>query len=98
MDSIYSRHIIGRIENFLFLKAHEGGNVSFGNGNEGYIVGIGKIGNSLNEVIDDVYFVGGLKFSIMSIAQICDKGNIVRFRSEKCSVIRIVDGKKVLTA
>lgn len=87
MDSGCLRHMIGIIENFLLLKAHKGGSVSFSGGNKGYIVGIVKIRNSLNETVDDVHFVNGLKSSLLSVAHICDKGNEVRFRSNKCSVI-----------
>lgn len=49
-----------RIENFNSLKAHEGESVSFGDGNKEYIIRIKKIGNNLNEAINDAYFIDGL--------------------------------------
>ncbi|XP_047256096.1 glycine, alanine and asparagine-rich protein-like [Capsicum annuum] len=79
LNSGYSRNMIGKIENFLSLEAHEGGSVSFGDGSKDYIVGIGKVGNNLNKAIDYISFVNGLKFSLLSVSQIYDKGNEVRF-------------------
>ena len=51
----------GDIKNFLSLKALQEGGVSFGNGKKGYILGVGKVGKSLGESIDNVYHVIGLK-------------------------------------
>lgn len=45
-----------------------------------------------------VHFIDGLKFSLLSVAHICDKVNKVKFRSNKCTVIRISDNKEVLIA
>lgn len=52
MDNVCSKHMTGRIEDFLSLKALKRGSVSFSASNKGYIIGIRKIGNSLNEAID----------------------------------------------
>ena len=98
MDSECSKHMTGRIENFLSLKALEGGSVSFGNGKKGYILGIGKIGKSLEHSIEDVYYVNRLKYSLLSVSQICDKGNEVRFLSEKCTVTNLVTNEVILIA
>ena len=51
----------GEKANFLSLAATHGGSVAFGNGKSGTIVGIGKIGESLSNSIEDVYLVDGLK-------------------------------------
>lgn len=98
MDSDYLKHMTGRIKKFLSLKTHKGGSVSFIDGNKGYIIGFGKIGNSLSHAIDDLYFMDGLKFSLLAMAQISDKGNKIRFMSNKCTVTCLKDGKAVLTA
>lgn len=42
-----------------------------------------RIRNNLNEAIDDVYFVDAFKFILLSVGQIFDKGNEVKFKSEK---------------
>ena len=53
--------MIGDTKNFLSLKAFQGGGVSFGDGKKGYILGIGKVGQTFEESIDNVYHDSGLK-------------------------------------
>ena len=52
---------MGEKSNFLSLVASNGGSVAFDNGKSGTIVGIGKIGESLSHLIDNVYLVDGLQ-------------------------------------
>ena len=40
---------------FISLAATQGGSVAFGNEKSGTIIGIGKIGESLSNSIEDVY-------------------------------------------
>ena len=61
-------------------------------------MGVGKVGKSLEESIDNVYHVDGLKYSLLSVSQICDKGNEVKFTSEKCTVVSLTTKKVILTA
>ena len=68
-----------------------------GDGNKGYILGVGKVGRSLEDSIDNVYHVDGLKYSLLSVSQICDKGNEVKFTSEKCTVVSLTTKKVILT-
>ncbi|XP_049410536.1 uncharacterized protein LOC125873707 [Solanum stenotomum] len=63
-----------------------GGGVSFGDGKKGVILGIGKIGRSAKHYIDNVHYVNGLKYNLLSVSQICDKGNEVKLLSDKCTV------------
>ncbi|XP_070007824.1 uncharacterized protein [Nicotiana sylvestris] len=65
----------GNTTDFLSLKALQGGSVSFGNGKRGYILRVGKVGKSLTHSIENVHYVNGLKYSLLSVSQICDKGN-----------------------
>ena len=58
----------GEKSNFLSLVASNGGSVSFENGKSGTIVGIDKIGESLNHSIDYVYIVDGLKYNLLSVS------------------------------
>jgi len=81
----------GEKSNFLSLTASNGGNVAFGNGKSGTIVGIGKIGESLSHSIDDVYLVDGLQHNLLSVSQLCDKDNLVVFSSKQCLVVNIGD-------
>ncbi|XP_069143285.1 uncharacterized protein [Solanum lycopersicum] len=66
MDNGCSKHMTGDIKNFVSLKTLQGGGVSFSDGKKGYILGVGKVGKSLEESIDNVYHVGGLKYSLLS--------------------------------
>ncbi|KAH0776458.1 hypothetical protein KY290_007869 [Solanum tuberosum] len=98
MDSQCLKNMNGKIENFLSLKALQDGCVSFENGKKGYILGVEKIGKSLEHSIENVYYVNGLKYSLLSVSQICDKCNEVRFLSEMCIVTNLTSKKVILTA
>ena len=45
--------------------------MAFGNEKLGIIVGIGKIGESLSNSIEDVCLVDGLKHNLLSVSQLC---------------------------
>lgn len=79
----------GRIEDFRILKALHSGSVSFENGKKKNIEGVGKIGKSLNHSIESVYFFNGLKYSLLKVSHICDKGYKVKFLSNGCFVINL---------
>ncbi|XP_070029674.1 uncharacterized protein [Nicotiana sylvestris] len=98
MDSGCSKHMTGNTTDFLSLKALQGGSVSFGNGKKGYILGDGKVGKSLTHSIENVYYVNGLKYSLLSVSQICSKGNKVEFLSKICTITDLVTGEIVLVA
>nr|XP_009776220.1 PREDICTED: uncharacterized protein LOC104226030 [Nicotiana sylvestris] len=74
MDSDCSKLMTESTNDFLSLKALQGGSVSFENGKKGYILGVGRIGKSLSHSIKNAYYVKGLKYSLLGISQICDKG------------------------
>ncbi|XP_070007859.1 uncharacterized protein [Nicotiana sylvestris] len=88
------------IEKNELLQANleKGGSVSFGNGKKGYILGVGKVRKSLTHFIVNLCYVNGLKYSLMSVSQICDKGNKVAFLSKICTVTDLVIGEIVLVA
>lgn len=56
------------------------------------------MGKSLEESIDNLYHVDVLKYSLLSVSQICDKGNEVKFTSEKCTMVSLTTKKVILTA
>ena len=87
LDSGCSRHMTGKRSNFLSLKGFDGGNVVFGNDKEGSIIGLGSIGNTPSQSIENVYLVDGLQHSLLSVSQICDKGNLVQISSRQCMVL-----------
>lgn len=84
--------------NFLSLESHQGCGVSFGGGKKGFILGIGKIGRTTDHSIDNVHYVDGLKYNLLSVPQICDKGNKVKFMSDRCLVINCGTNKVVMFA
>ncbi|XP_074315402.1 uncharacterized protein LOC141651597 [Silene latifolia] len=87
LDSGCSRYMTGDKNLFLSLKPFNGGKVTFGDNNKGKVVGIGKIGISPSHAISEVYLVEGLKHNLLSISQLCDKGNKVVFHSYGCRFI-----------
>ena len=88
----------GKSSIFSVLKKLSNGTITLGDKGKCNIIGIGKIGNNISNLIDDVYLVDGLKFNLLSIAQLCDKGNKVTFDKVKCEVREEETGEILLTA
>ena len=74
---------------FSLFTPKEHGHVTFGDNNKGKILGFGKVGKTPSTSIDNVLLVDGLKHTLLSISQLCDKGNKVIFYANCC----IVEGK-----
>ncbi|XP_070020619.1 uncharacterized protein [Nicotiana sylvestris] len=98
MDSDCSKHMTGSTEDFLSLKSLQGGSVSFGNDKKGYILGVGNIRKTLTHSNENVYYMNGLKYNLLSVSQICDKGNKVDFLLKSCTITNLVIGEVVLVA
>ena len=81
---------------FTEIKKKKYGNVTFGDNIAGKIIGIGKIGKDPSNSLDNVYLVDGLKFNLLSISELCDKGNNVIFNSSHCIVQNVHDDNTVL--
>ena len=73
---------------FSSLTLNENGYVTYGNSNKGKIVG--KVGKTPSTSIDNVLYVQGLKHSLLSISQLCDKEYKITFDSNDC----IIEGKE----
>jgi len=73
---------------FLSLEDLNGGNISFENGEKGEIIRVGKVGKT--DLID------GLKYNLISVSQLCDRGNMITFTSTKCFLINLTTNKIVL--
>src|SRR4029078_55748 len=76
----------GNASLFSEIEETNGGCVTFGDNGKGKIIGVGKIGVSLNAV-SPVYLVKGLKHNLLSISQLCDKGLLVKFTQKGCLVV-----------
>jgi len=60
--------------------------VTYGDNNKGKILGVGKIGMNPSTSIENVLLVDGLKHSLLSVSQLCDKGFLVSFDSHSCFI------------
>ena len=96
LDSGCSKHMTGDASKFLWIKPSKGGNVVFGDNNKGKIIGIGSVGKDSSNSIDDVSLVTLLKHNLLSISQLCDKGNRVIFEPKECVVQRMIDNEIIL--
>ena len=61
--------------------------MAFGKGKTEKIIGVGKIGKSHSHSTDNAYLVDGLKHNLLSMFQLCDRGNRVMFSSCQCLVL-----------
>ena len=96
IDSGCSRHMTGDEKTFITLTRKKGGKVSFGDNQKGRIIGHGTIGSEIT--IEDVSLVEGLKFNLLSVTQLCDKGRQVVFDSNGCSIIDSKSNQTILYA
>uniref|UniRef100_A0A151UEZ7 Retrovirus-related Pol polyprotein from transposon TNT 1-94 n=1 Tax=Cajanus cajan TaxID=3821 RepID=A0A151UEZ7_CAJCA len=71
---------------FVSLREKESKTITYGDNNKGKILGTGTVGNSYNTLIEDVLYVEGLKYNLLSISQLCDKNFNVSFNNECCLV------------
>jgi len=60
--------------------------VTYGDNNKGKIHGRGTIGDKNTFLIHDVLFVKGIKRSLLSISQVCEKGYQVTFKPNTCEI------------
>ena len=75
---------------FQELNKNKSENISFGDNSKGVILGIGTIGNNSYTQIKNVLLVENLKYNLLSISQLCDKGYRVCFESNACHVINSI--------
>ena len=96
LDSGCSRHMTG--DSTLHTKFVEkaGPNITFGDDSKGYTMGYGLI-LSENVIIEAIALVDGLKHNLLSISQLCDKGNKVWFTKEACVISDKTTGNILLT-
>ena len=95
LDSGCSCHMTGEHKLLSTLKSKDDGTVMFGDNGKGKIVGSGNIGNPEDPSIENVLLVDGLKYNLISISQLCDKGYKVIFNKKVCTIIDVIT-KKVL--
>ena len=81
---------------FLEFTESNQGKVTFGDRKYGKIIGIEKVDKNCSNSIENVYLANGLKFHLLSISQLCDKGNKVTFNYIECNVFTLETGKITL--
>ena len=82
---------------FTSLKPKDRGLITLGDNGKEKISRIGSIGKNSSTSIENILFVKGLKYNLLSISQLCDKGCKVIFEFSKCEVIDINNNKIILT-
>ena len=85
LDNGCSRHMTGDSTLLTEFVERVGPSITFGDDNKGYTVGYGLILKE-NVIIEVVALVEGLKHNLLSISQLCDKGNEVWFTKEACVI------------
>ena len=91
LDSSHSRHITGDKDQFVTLETKEGGVVTFGDNGKGHIIEMDKIWITPSFFIENILYVKKLKYNLISISQLCDKGYRVLFEASLCIVTNFID-------
>ena len=71
---------------YQFVKI-DGGHVNFAGTNGGSITGIGNVSNG-KITLEKVNYVEQLTHNLMSVSQICDKGNTVHFTDKEAVILK----------
>ncbi|KAG9453128.1 hypothetical protein H6P81_006032 [Aristolochia fimbriata] len=86
-DSGCSRHMTRCIEFLTNLHKENGGQVTFGDGAKGYVVGKGDLNDQGLPKLKNVLLVDGLKANLISISQLCDQNLYVKFTKDGCQLM-----------
>jgi len=73
LDSGCSKHMTGDLTKFTSLKHKAEGHVTYGDNNHGRILGRGNVETRSSTTIENALYVEGLRHSLLSISQLCDK-------------------------
>jgi len=76
----------GFIKSLDTVKPYTSNHVTFGNGTEGKILGIGNLINDELPKLDNVLWAKGLTSNLISISQLCEQGMDVNFNKSECLV------------
>ena len=76
--------MMGDASKFIHISPNNKEHVNYGDNNKGKIVGVGKLGTNPSTSIENVLLIDGLKHSLSSVHQLCDKGLLVSFDSHNC--------------
>ena len=94
MDSGCSRHMTGQRRWLSSLTPTSGKDyITFGDKGQGKVQGVGSVSILEKFSLREVALVQGLGFNLLSVSQLLDEGNEVRFK-KGCS--RVLDSKEKL--
>jgi hypothetical protein len=76
IDSGYTNHMIGEKRMFSSYEKNEDPQraITFGDGNQGLVKGLGKIAISPDHSISNVFLVDSLDYNLLSVSQLCKMG------------------------
>ncbi|XP_013713550.2 uncharacterized protein LOC106417262 [Brassica napus] len=86
-DSGCSRHMTGTLECLENVEEIQGGKVTFGDGGQGKILGVGLTDRADLPRLINVFYVEGLKANLISVSQLCDEGLQVIFDRKECRAV-----------
>src|SRR5438876_7876994 len=75
---------------FIYLEKRKGRRVTFGDSKTLNVIGKGKIGNK-KFTIDKVHLVKGLKYNLISVSQLLDKGHSVVYSKDVCTISHVAN-------
>jgi len=76
----------GDASKFTHISPKNSEHVTYGDNNKSRILGVRKIGTNSSTSIENVLLVDGLKHSLLSVSQLCDKAYLVSFDSHNCVI------------
>ena len=86
MDSGCTNHMTGDKELLTEEKITRSSQryITFGDNNNGKVLGLGKVAISKDKHIDKVMLAQSLGYNLMSISKLCDMGMLVLFSASRC--------------
>jgi len=84
VDRGSTKDMAGDALKFIHISPKNSEHVTYGDNNKGKIVGVRKLGINPSTSIENVLLIDGLKHSLLSIHQLCDKGFLLSFDSHTC--------------
>jgi hypothetical protein len=93
IDSGYTNHMTGEKRMFSSYEKNEDPQraITFGDGNQGLVKGLGKIAISRDHSISNVFLVDSLDYNLLSVSQLCKMGYNCLFTDVGVTVFRRSD-------
>ena len=80
---------------FIILETKERGVVTIGDNDKGHIVRIGNVQLTPLTSLKNILYIRGLKYNLISISQLCDRGLKVSFELSSCLVTNPLDNSNI---